>query len=37
MKAFELIEILYEGMKRLSKVDVKMKDYKHLAMYMEYK
>lgn len=36
MKAYELIDILYEAMKRLSKVEVKMKDYKHLAMYMEY-
>ena len=36
MKAYELMEIIYEAMKRLSKVDVKMKDYKFLALYMEF-
>ena len=36
MKAYELIEILYEGMKRMSEVGIKMEDYKHLPMYLEY-
>ena len=36
MKAYELIEILYEGMKRMSEVSIKMEDYKHLPMYLEY-
>lgn len=37
MKAFDLIRLLCECMKRLSECDIKMEDYKHVDMYQEFK
>lgn len=37
MQAYELVFMCGEIMKSLSKVDVKMTDYKHIPMYQEYK
>lgn len=37
MTAFELLKILREPMKRLSDCDIKIDDYRHIDMYLEFK
>ena len=37
MQAYELIEILSDALNRLSKIGIKVTDFRHLAMYHEFK
>lgn len=37
MTAFELMYFLREAMKSLSECDIKMDDYRHIDMYLEFK
>lgn len=37
MQAYELVEILSDALNRLSKIGIKVTDFRHLAMYHEFK
>lgn len=37
MQAYELVEILSDALKSMSKIGIKLTDYQHLAMYHEFK